>query len=95
MVFRTETANLNIMKTLIFTGIVLSLTTSSLFGQKGGTPKLLIDEETKRITYTEVVMVDSSTSKNEDYSRGREWFAKAYKSSTDVIQWRTRKVGKL
>ncbi len=65
-----------------------------VFGQDE-MPKMPIDEETKTITYSEVINVDSSITKSELYSRGREWFAKAYKSSTDVIQMEDRESGKI
>lgn len=84
------------MKALNLTTVFL-LTTFYLFGQKQKdvTPTLPFDEETKRITYAEIVSVDSTISKNELYSRGREWFAKAYKSSTDVIQMDDKESGKI
>jgi hypothetical protein len=84
------------MKQLTLTTAIL-LMTFGLFGQKQKdvTPTLPFDDETKRITYSEVVTVDSSTSKNELYSRGREWFAKAYKSSTDVLQMDDKESGKI
>lgn len=84
------------MKTFNFTTVFL-LMTICLFGQKQKdvTPTFPFDDETKRISYAEVVLVDSSISKNELYSRGREWFAKAYKSSTDVIQMDDKESGKI
>ena len=84
------------MKQLTLTTVIL-LSTFGLFGQKQKdvTPTLPIDDETKSITYSEVVTVDSSISSNELYSRGREWFAKAYKSSTDVIQMDDKENGKI
>ena len=56
---------------------------------------LPIDSTTGRISYTEVVMVDSSLSKQELYSRAREWFAKTYNSSTNVIQMDDKESGKI
>jgi hypothetical protein len=84
------------MKQLTLSTAIL-LITFGLFGQKqkNVTPTLPFDDETKRITYSEVVTVDSSTTKNELYSRGREWFAKAYKSSTDVLQMDDKESGKI
>ncbi len=54
-----------------------------------------IDKTTKRITYTEVIVVDSSLSKNELYSNAREWFAKTYNSSLSVIQMDDKELGKI
>lgn len=84
------------MKHLTLTTAIL-LMTFGLFGQKQKdvTPTLPFDDDTKRITYSEVITVDSSTTKNELYSRGREWFAKAYKSSTDVLQMDDKESGKI
>lgn len=53
------------------------------FGQKG-TPELPIIDG--KIVYTEVVNIDSTKTKNELYSKAREWFAKTYNSSIKVIQ---------
>lgn len=75
--------------------IVFSLlAVTNVFGQKE-TPKLPIDSLTGKITYTEVVFVDSLSNKLELYSRAREWFAKAYKSSTNVIQLEDKESGKI
>lgn len=59
------------------------------------TPNLPIDSVTKMITYTEVVNVDTSLSKLELYSRAKEWFAKAYNSSQNVIQIEDKESGKI
>jgi hypothetical protein len=66
----------------------------STFAQKE-TPSLPIDPDTRMITYTEVINVDSSVSKLELYSRAREWFAKAYNSSQNVIQMDDKESGKI
>lgn len=58
-------------------------------------PNMPIDSLTNRITYTEVVYVDSTINKLELYSRAREWFAKTYKSSTNVLQMDDKESGKL
>lgn len=58
-------------------------------------PNLPIDNDTKKITYSEVVYVDSSANKQELYARAREWFAKAYKSSNNVIQMDDKESGKI
>lgn len=53
-----------------------------------------IDKETNKIMFTEVVTVDSAT-KNELYLRAREWFAKTYNNSKDVIQMDDKEAGKI
>src|SRR5258708_31294843 len=73
--------------------IFLGLTTKS-FGQRE-TPKLPIDSETNKIMYTEVVKVDSSVTKDILYSKAREWFAIAFKSSNVVIQLEDKENGKI
>jgi hypothetical protein len=77
--------------------IISALTVFSIltaYSQKE-TPNLPIDSLTNKITYTEVVSVDSSAKKQELFSRAREWFAKAYKSSTNVIQMEDKESGKI
>lgn len=81
-------------KVLICSIILVVLSISWIFGQIGE-PNLPIDSDTKKITYTEVVLVDSSTTKQELYSKAREWFAKTYVSSTNVLQMEDKENGKL
>ena len=83
--------NTNITFLLILT---LILSAFSVFGQNV-TPILPIDSLTKQITYSEVIKVDSLESKMVLYSKAREWFAKTYKSSSDVIQMDDKESGKL
>jgi hypothetical protein len=45
-------------------------------------------------TFSEVVEVPNTT-KDELYNRGRSWFAKAFKSSNDVLQMQDKEAGKL
>jgi hypothetical protein len=47
---------------------------------------LPIDESTKLISYTEVVTVNDSSSKDELFSRAKSCFAHLFKSSKNVIQ---------
>lgn len=57
---------------------------------------LPIDANTKRITFTEVVYVDdTTTTKDQLYSIAREWFAKTFNSANDVLQMDDRQAGKL
>jgi len=84
---------------LLFSALIL-FSVSNAFGQqekfnKKVTPKLPIDNLTNKITYSEVVYVDSLANKEELFSRAREWFAKAYKSSTNVIQMEDKESGKI
>lgn len=85
------------MKTIkrFFIITVLMVTSlSTTFGQTG-TPKLPFDSLTNKIAYSDVVKVDSLISKQELISRAREWFAKAYKSSTNVIQMEDKEAGRI
>lgn len=81
-----------VCKPLYMLFISLSIISFSSFGQKE-TPKLPIDKSTNKITYSEVVPVDSSVSKQELFGRAREWFAKTYRSSTNVIQMEDKESG--
>jgi hypothetical protein len=83
----------NIRQLFFFSALVL-LSVSAAFGQKE-TPKLPIDSSTSKITYSEVVYLDSLANKQELFSRAREWFAKAYKSSRNVIQMEDKENGKI
>jgi hypothetical protein len=83
----------NKMKTITLSILVI-ITSFAAFGQKEA-PKLPIDSLTSKITYSEVVYVDSLANKQELFSRAREWFAKAYKSSTNVIQLEDKESGKI
>ena len=78
----------------ILLGITTLFLTSSAFGQKE-TPNLPIDSLTAKIVYSEVIHVDSLVMKQELFSKAREWFAKAYKSSTNVIQMEDKESGKI
>lgn len=77
--------------------LLLSFITFNLIAQKkkSVTPELPFDDISEKITYTEVVTIDSTTSSEELFSRGREWFAKAYNSSNNVIQMEDKESGKL
>jgi hypothetical protein len=84
------------MKNLI--GYVIAfLMFNSLLAQKVNyeKPNLPIDMETNTITYTEVVVLDTTLKKDELYSRAREWFAKTYKSANSVIQMDDKEEGKI
>lgn len=80
------------IKQLFFCIAFTLLSVSTALGQKE-TPKLPIDSSTSKITYSDVVFVDSLVNKQELFSRAREWFAKTYKSSTSVIQMEDKESG--
>ena len=54
-----------------------------------------IDDATGKIIYTEVVALDSARTSADLYSSAREWFAKAYKSSNNVLQMDDREGGRI
>lgn len=56
--------------------------------------RLPMDSATKQYSYSEVVIVDS-TSKDELYLRAKEWFANSFKSANDVLQMDDKEAGKL
>jgi len=82
------------MKKLFVVYVLIVLSMSTVFGKKE-IPKLPIDSQTNKISYTEVVYVDSLTKKQELFSRAREWFAKTFNSSTNVIQMEDKESGKI
>jgi hypothetical protein len=65
---------------------------NSCWGQKEA-PLLPIDSVTGKITYMEIVGVDSSLKTNELFNNAREWFAKTYISSNEVIQLEDKEQG--
>ena len=73
-----------IKKLFVFSVITL-LSVSTSFGQKE-TPTLPIDSSTGKITYSEVVILKDSISKNELFSRDKTCFVKLFKNSNNVIQ---------
>lgn len=82
------------IRQLFIISALIILLISNVLGQKNA-PNLPIDSSSGKITYTEVVYVDSLANKQELFSRAREWFAKAYKSSTNVLQMEDKENGKL
>jgi hypothetical protein len=84
------------MKNLI--GFVIAfLMFNSLLAQKNNykKPNLPLDMETNLITYTEVVVLDTTFKKDELHSRARVWFAKTYKSANSIIQMDDKEEGKI
>jgi len=53
-----------------------------------------IDTTAQKISYSEVVKVDGAT-KDQLYTRSREWFARTFKSAKDVLQMDDRAAGKV
>lgn len=69
--------------------------TVAAFGQRNTTPDLPVDETTGKITFAEVVHVSDSATTDEIYVRAREWFARTYRSSQDVLQMDDRESGRI
>jgi hypothetical protein len=79
-------------KTLL---IIFFIAISSLsFGQTE-ILNLPIDSTSNKIKYSNIILLDSLTSKQELFSRATEWFAKTYKFSKDVIQLNDSENGKI
>lgn len=77
---------------LLCTLITLSISTAF---SKNKTPELPIDSNTNKISFTEIVIVDSLSNKQELFSIAREWFAKTYNSAISVIQMEDKESGKI
>jgi hypothetical protein len=94
--FFVDLRKIKAMKNLICY-VIAFLMFNSLLAQKNNyeKPNLPIDIETNTITYTEVVVLDTTLKKDELYSRAREWFAKTYKSANSVIQMDDKEDGKI
>lgn len=87
------------IKYLFLFGALTLLSVPVSFGQASANkeaPILPIDNSTHKVSYSEVVLVeDSAANKQNLFSRAREWFAKAYKSSTNVVQMEDKESGKI
>ncbi len=70
--------------------IVLSI---NLYCQSTDMPVLPIDSLTGKITYTDIVYLDSTITKDELFMVGREWMAKSFKSATDVLKMDDKEEG--
>ncbi len=57
--------------------------------------ELPVDEKTGKVTYTEVVQLDSSVTKSQIYTTAREWIATTFKSAKNVIQMDDKESGKI
>jgi hypothetical protein len=76
--------------------LFLLMTPLSMFAQKNKDQELTvpIDSSTNLVTYQGVVKVDG-VSKDDLYTRSREWFAKTFVSAQDVLQMDDRQSGKI
>ena len=73
------------IKQLFFCSVFTLLSVSIAFGQNE-TPTLPIDSVTGKITYSEVVAMTDSVSKNELFGRAKTCFVNLFKNSNKVIQ---------
>jgi hypothetical protein len=76
------------MKKLLFLFLAIPF---AGFAQK---PSLPIDTPSNSVSFNEVVKVEG-VSKDDLYLRAREWFAKSFRSSKDVIQMDDKASGKI
>lgn len=73
------------IKQLFFCSVFTLLSVSIAFGQNE-TQKLPINSSTGKITYSEVVAMKDSVSKNELFGRAKTCFVNLFKNSNKVIQ---------
>lgn len=83
------------MLKFFFATLLSCFVTVVAFGQRNITPDLPIDETTGKITFADVVHVSDSATADEIYVRAREWFARTYRSSQDVLQMDDRESGRI
>ena len=75
--------------------LLFSLILLAKFAGAADYPLPPIDSETGKFQYQEVVNLDSTISKNEIYSKVKEWVAINYKQAKDVIQMDDKEAGKI
>lgn len=80
------------MKNKLISGL-LCLISSFSFSQSYVIPDFPIDSLTGKISYKEVVYLDSTVQQQVLYLAAREWFAKKFVSSNDVLQMEDEKEG--
>lgn len=85
---------MKLFKLFMISIVLMAFFYTNVSAQKD-TPDLPIDSASGKITYTDVVYVDDNANKSELYSRAREWFAKTYNSSNNVIQMEDKESGKI
>jgi len=81
-----------IVRLISFTALVLFMV-SKISAQNSNLPKFPIDNITNKITYLEVVYLDSTSNKQDLFLRAKEWFAKTFNSANNVIQMQDKKEG--
>jgi opacity protein-like surface antigen len=81
------------MKKLLLAALLLAALSSQANAQSWKNP-LPLDSATHRVVYTGVVAVPGAT-KDELYSRAREWFATNFGSAKAVLEMDDREAGKL
>lgn len=76
--------------------VFFALSASYSFGQRKKDEKIVLptDSSTNLITFQEVIKVEG-VSKDELYLRAREWFARTFVSSQEVIQMDDKQGGKI
>lgn len=79
------------MKKTIICLLICSLISSLISGQT----TLPVDTETGKITFSEVVKVDSSLTKNALYLNAQKWLTKAFKDANAAIQFEDKEEGKV
>lgn len=62
-------------------------------GQSRDLPLFPLDSLTHKIKFTDIVYLDSTSSKQDLFLRAREWFAKTFKSSNYVTQMEDKEAG--
>ena len=82
------------IKQLFFCNVFTLLSVSIVFGQNE-TPKLPIDSSSGKITYSEVVTLKDTVSKNELFSRAKTCFVHLFKNSKEVIQNEDKEAGNI
>ena len=80
------------MKTLIII-IFVVFTNIISFSQSYVIPDFPIDSLTGKISYKEIVYLDSTIQQQVLYKAAREWFAKKFVSANDVLQMEDEKEG--
>ena len=78
------------MKLHYFIISLIAINSSRLFGQV----EIPVNQETKKLDFTEIINVDSTTQK-ELYARARAWFALNFVSSKAVLEMDDKENGQL
>ena len=73
--------------------VILFLLSLKIRAQNNELPLFPIDSITNKITYSEIIYLDNSSNKQDLFLRAREWFAKTFNSSNNVIQMQDKEDG--